>query len=130
MNTRPKILIVEDEGIVALNLQHRLQHMGYEVAGVADSGEQSLALVARKAPDLVLMDIHIKGGIDGIEVAQRIGQTNSVPVVYLTDYSEDTTLERARRTRPYGYLIKPFNERDLRVTIERAIRRHEPIVEA
>ena len=124
MTARPKILIVEDEGIVALNLQHRLQHMGYEVAGVADSGAQSLSLMARELPDLVLMDIHIKGDMDGIEVARRIGLEHTTPVVYLTAYSEDATLERARHTRPYGYLIKPFSERELHATIQMALERH------
>jgi len=121
---KKKILIVEDEGIVALNLQHRLQHMGYEVAGVADSGAQSLSLMARELPDLVLMDIHIKGEMDGIEVARRIGLEHATPVVYLTAYSEDATLERARHTRPYGYLIKPFSERELHATIQMALERH------
>ena len=124
MTARPKILIVEDEGIVALNLQHRLQHMGYDVAGVADSGAQSLSLMASQLPDLVLMDIHIKGEMDGIEVARRIGLDHTTPVVYLTAYSEDATLERARHTRPYGYLIKPFSERELHATIQMALERH------
>lgn len=125
MNDPAKILIVEDESIVAFNLQQRLELMGYEVAGVADTGAESLALVAEHKPDLVLMDIHIKGEMDGIEVASRLSQNASVPVVYLTAYSEDTTLERARRTRPYGYLIKPFSERELHATIQMALERHQ-----
>lgn len=122
-----KILIVEDEGIVAFNLQQRLQHMGYEVAGVAESGTESLALVEAERPDLVLMDIHIKGEMDGIDVAGALSQGphGAVPVIYLTAYSEDATLERARLTRPYGYLIKPFSERELHATIQMALERHQ-----
>lgn len=123
--TRPKILIVEDEGIVAFNLQQRLQHMGYQVTGMAESGAQGLQLVARERPDLVLMDIHLKGEMDGIELAEALGQEHDLPVVYLTAYAEDTTLERARRTRPYGYLIKPFSERELHATVQMALERHE-----
>lgn len=121
----PKILIVEDEGIVAFNLQQRLQHMGYHVTGTAESGAQGLELVARERPDLVLMDIHLKGEMDGIELASTLGREHGLPVIYLTAYSEDTTLERARHTRPYGYLIKPFSERELHATVQMALERHE-----
>ena len=124
MKNPPRILIVEDERIVAFNLQQRLSHMGYEVPGVAASGPESLAMIERLAPDLVLMDIHIEGEMDGIDVAAKLMETPSVPVIYLTAYSEDSTLERARRTRPYGYLIKPFSERELHATIQMALERH------
>ncbi len=122
-----KILIVEDEGIVAFNLQQRLQHMGYRVAGVAESGSESLKLVASERPDLVLMDIHIKGDMDGIDVAGALSHSpyGAVPVIYLTAFSEDATLERARLTRPYGYLIKPFSERELHATVQMALERHQ-----
>ncbi|MBS4038147.1 MAG: response regulator [Hydrogenophaga sp.] len=126
MRSPAKILIVEDEGIVAFNLQQRLQHMGYQVAGVAESGRECLSLVDAQRPDLVLMDIHIKGEMDGIDVADALGQLprGAVPVIYLTAYSEDATLERARQTHPYGYLIKPFSERELHATIQMALERH------
>lgn len=120
-----KILIVEDEGIVAFNLQQRLQHMGYHITGLAESGQEGLALVSRERPDLVLMDIHIKGEMDGIELASTLNRDFDLPIIYLTAYSEDTTLERARRTRPYGYLIKPFSERELHATVQMALERHE-----
>lgn len=120
-----KILIVEDEGIVAFNLQQRLQHMGYHITGLAESGQEGLALVSRERPDLVLMDIHIKGEMDGIELASALNRDFDLPIIYLTAYSEDTTLERARRTRPYGYLIKPFSERELHATVQMALERHE-----
>jgi PAS domain S-box-containing protein len=124
MKSSAHILIVEDEGIVAFNLQQRLSHMGYHVPAVAVSGTETLALVAQSRPDLILMDIHIEGAMDGIDVAARIHETDSVPVIYLTAYSEDSTLERARQTRPYGYLIKPFSERELHATIQMALERH------
>jgi PAS domain S-box-containing protein len=124
MNGSPHILIVEDESIVAFNLQQRLSHMGYHVPDVAVSGVETLALVAQCRPDLILMDIHIEGAMDGIDVAARIHESHPVPVIYLTAYSEDATLERARKTRPYGYLIKPFSERELHATIQMALERH------
>jgi signal transduction histidine kinase len=125
MKTPAKILVVEDEGIVAFNLQQRLQQLGYEVLGPAESDQDSLALVTRERPDLVLMDIHIKGELDGIELAGLLGNDFHLPIVYLTAYSEDATLERARHTRPYGYLIKPFSERELHATVQMALERHE-----
>lgn len=126
MNTAvaSKILIVEDEGIVAFNLQQRLQHMGYCITGLAESGAEGLALVSQERPDLVLMDIHIKGEMDGIELASALNRDFDLPIVYLTAYSEDATLERARGTRPYGYLIKPFSERELHATVQMALERH------
>ncbi len=124
MNSTAHILIVEDEAIVAFNLQQRLTQMGYHVPDVAVSGNETLQIVSRAQPDLILMDIHIEGGMDGIDVAARIRETSPVPVIYLTAYSEDATLERARKTRPYGYLIKPFSERELHATIQMALERH------
>lgn len=125
MKEPPKIMVVEDEGIVAFNLQQRLQQLGYRVIGPAESDIESLSLVANERPDLVLMDIHIKGDLDGIELASLLATEHHIPVIYLTAYSEDATLERARRTRPYGYLIKPFSERELHATVQMALERHE-----
>jgi signal transduction histidine kinase len=125
MSAQPKILIVEDEGIVAFNLQQRLQQMGYQVTGLAESGSEGLSLVSSQRPDLVLMDIHIKGEMDGIELARMLTREHALPIIYLTAYSEDTTLERARQTQPYGYLIKPFSERELHATIQMALERHQ-----
>jgi signal transduction histidine kinase/CheY-like chemotaxis protein len=123
-STPARILIVEDESIVAFNLQQRLMQLGYDVPAVAVSGQESLALVGSTLPDLVLMDIHIEGDMDGIDVAARLKDDHPVPVIYLTAYSEDSTLERARLTMPYGYLIKPFSERELHATIQMALERH------
>lgn len=124
MNNPARILVVEDEGIVAFNLQQRLSQLGYDVPAIAVSGQESFDLVEQTLPDLVLMDIHIQGDMDGIEVAARLQETHAIPVIYLTAYSEDSTLERARKTRPYGYLLKPFSERELHATIQMAFERH------
>lgn len=119
------VMIVEDEAIVALNLKRRLEQLGYEVTGIADSGDDALALMHARPADLVLMDIHIKGAVDGIDAAGALAQKRSVPVIFLTAYSEDATLMRARTTRPYGYLLKPFSERELHATIQMALARFE-----
>ncbi len=120
---RTTILVVEDEPIVALDLQLRLQRMGYDVPVVVASGEEALASAHDMPPDLVLMDINLEGQMDGIEAADRLAAQH-VPVVYLTAYSNDRTLERAKITGPYGYLLKPFEERELQTTIEVAIYKH------
>lgn len=124
MKSPARILVVEDESIVAFNLQQRLEQLGYDVPAIAVSGQESLDLVDETRPDLVLMDIHIQGDMDGIDVASRLRETHAVPVIYLTAYSEDSTLERARQTGPYGYLLKPFSERELHATIQMAFERH------
>src|ERR1022692_123084 len=100
-----RVMIVEDERIVAFNLQQRLLKLGYEVPAVVASGAQALMGVNQNNPDIVLMDINIEGDMDGIQTAQRIGETSPVPVIYLTAHSEESTLVRARSTKPYGYLI-------------------------
>jgi signal transduction histidine kinase len=125
MNNPARILVVEDESIVAFSLQQRLSKLGYDVPAIAVSGQESFDLVEQTLPDLVLMDIHIQGDLDGIDVASRLQETHSIPVIYLTAYSEDSTLERARKTRPYGYLLKPFSERELHATIQMAFERHK-----
>ncbi|MBN2295020.1 MAG: sigma 54-interacting transcriptional regulator, partial [Pirellulales bacterium] len=116
-----KILIVEDEQIVAVDLESVLQRLGYRVVGMAARGEEACRMVAESAPDLVLMDIRIDGPMDGIDTARKIHQTNDVPVVFLTAYTDDETLDRAKDIEPYGYLVKPFAERDLQATIEVAL---------
>lgn len=125
MKTLPRILVVEDESIVAFNLQQRLEQLGYDVRAVAVSGAESLDLIHELLPDLVLMDTHIQGNMDGIEVASQLRETHPVPVIYLTVYAEDAILERARQTRPYGYLLKPISERELHATIQMAFERHK-----
>jgi PAS domain S-box-containing protein len=126
MSAQPvKIMVVEDERIVAFNLRERLTRLGYEVTGLAASGEEALHKAREGSPDLILMDIRIEGPIDGIETARRLGDEQPTPVIYLTAHSEDKTIERARLTEPYGYLLKPFSERELHATIQMAMRRHE-----
>jgi PAS domain S-box-containing protein len=122
---KTRILVVEDEPIVALDLQLRLQRMGYDVPVVVASGEDALVSARQAPPDLVLMDINLEGEMDGVEAADELAR-QFVPVVYLTAYSNDRTLQRAKITEPYGYLhlLKPFEERELQTTIEVAIYKH------
>ncbi|MBP7604252.1 MAG: response regulator [Spirochaetes bacterium] len=119
-----RIFIVEDEKIVSRDLQNVLESMGYEVAGVATSGEEAVGLIPGLRPDIVLMDIMLKGRMDGIEAAERVRSELEVPLIYLTAYADDMTLQRAKITEPYGYLLKPFDERDLSIAIEMALYRH------
>jgi signal transduction histidine kinase len=116
-------MLVEDERIVALHLQQQLARFGYDVIANLASGSEALQKIEEKRPDLVLMDINIEGEIDGIETASRIPASYHIPVVYLTAYSEEATLERARATKPYGYLLKPFAERELHATIQMVLER-------
>ncbi|MDF5731197.1 MAG: response regulator [Rhizonema sp. PD38] len=116
-----KILVVEDEGIVAKDLQNRLKKVGYIVPAIASTGVEAIHQAAEILPDLVLMDIKLKGDIDGIEAAWEIHNRWSIPIIYLTAYADDSTLERAKKTQPFGYLLKPFKERELYTTIEIAL---------
>jgi signal transduction histidine kinase/HPt (histidine-containing phosphotransfer) domain-containing protein len=118
------ILIVDDERIIVLDLTHTLQQLGYAIAGVASTGEEAVARSVEAKPDLVLMDIRLKGDMDGIEAAERIKELLDIPIIYLTAYSDNMTLERAKPSEPFGYLIKPFNERELHSTIEIALYKH------
>ncbi|NPU91256.1 MAG: EAL domain-containing protein [Gammaproteobacteria bacterium] len=120
-----KIVVVEDERIVALNLQQRLIKLGYEVPAMAVSAQQALSAVESSHPDIVLMDIHIEGDTDGIDAAEILMKKHQTPVIYLTAYSEENTLRRARNTKPYGYLLKPFSERELHATIQMALERRQ-----
>ena len=120
-----KILVVEDESIVAMDIKHRAEGLGYEVTDVTPSGEEALKLVRENPPDLILMDIVLKGKIDGIEAAQRIHDDFDIPVLYLTAYSDEETLKRAKITEPFGYIIKPFEDRELHSSVEIAIYKHE-----
>jgi diguanylate cyclase (GGDEF)-like protein len=122
---KTEILIVEDEGVVALHLRQRLASLGYKVTATVDSGNRALEEICARKPDLVIMDIHIKGEIDGIETARSIPAGLQMPVIYLSAFCEEATLERARATKPYGYLLKPFSERELHATIQMALERHK-----
>jgi two-component system, cell cycle sensor histidine kinase and response regulator CckA len=120
-----RVVVVEDERIVALHMQHQLASLGYEVAATVASGEAALKQIIQLRPDIVLMDIHIEGDMDGIETAARIPAELGIPIIYLTAYSEETTLERARATNPYGYLLKPYSDRELHATIQMALERRQ-----
>lgn len=119
----PKILVVEDENVVALEIKKRLKRLGYLVPSVASSGREAINKTEGFLPDLVLMDIRLKGDMDGIETAKEINKRFNIPVIYLTAHSDDETLKRAKQTDPYGYILKPFEEDDLRTTIELALHR-------
>ena len=119
----PRVMVVEDERVVAFNLCQTLKRLGYNTDSVASSGHAALELIAERPPDIVLMDIHIDGDIDGIETVSRIPSGLLVPVIYLTAFAEESTLERARATNPYGYLLKPFSERELNAMIRMALSR-------
>jgi PAS domain S-box-containing protein len=117
-------LIVEDEGIIAKDIQSTLNRLGYSVIGIASSGEEAIKKAMEIHPDIVLMDIVLEGAMDGVEAAGYIHDHFDIPVVYLTAYSDDTTLQRAKITEPFGYILKPFHEKELYTTIEMALYKH------
>lgn len=120
-----RILLVEDEGIIAKDIRESLEGMGYEVVGIEVSGEKAIRRAERDSPDLVLMDIVLQGPVDGITAADEIRNCCGVPVVYLTAYADEQVLNRAKVTEPFGYLIKPFEEKELNFTIEMALYKHK-----
>ena len=120
-----RILIVEDERIVAKDIEASLINMGYKIAGIASSGEEAVKKAKEENPDLILMDIVLQGDMDGIEASQRIRLCRFIPIVYLTAYADIETLDRAKLTQPFGYIIKPFEDRDLRTTLEMALYKHK-----
>jgi CheY-like chemotaxis protein len=121
MNNKKQILIVEDDSIVAMDIRKVLQNLGYEVTRTVATGQAAVQEVQQNPPDLVLMDILLRGPMDGIEAAAKIHLDMGIPVVYLTAHIEDMTLDRAITTEPFGYLAKPFKDRELKAAIETAI---------
>jgi AmiR/NasT family two-component response regulator len=119
-----RILVVEDEAIVSRDISRRLQALGYEPVGQEINGWEALALARELRPELVLMDIRLKGNMDGIETAEEIHGKYRIPVIFLTACSEDGTFARAKLAEPFGYIIKPFDDRDLKFSIEMAMQRH------
>jgi diguanylate cyclase (GGDEF)-like protein len=119
------VLVVEDELVIARDIQRKLIDFGYEVSAVVATGPDALAAAELRVPDLVLMDIGLKGPFDGIEAAMRLLAKHSVPVVYLTSHYDEATLTRALKTAPYGYIVKPFTDEKLRTSIEIALARYE-----
>lgn len=118
-------MIVEDEALIALSLQTKLESFGYSIPAVAHNGEEAIQLAGEVNPDLILMDINLPGGMSGITAAEKIRSTKKVPILFLTAYSDDTTLQKAMSAEPFGYLIKPFRERELRSAIEVALHKHK-----
>ena len=120
-----KILIVEDEIIVAMGVEQKLLDLGYDVINIVDTGEDAVKCAKQLKPDLILMDIVLKGKMDGIEAAQQIHDNLDIPIIYLTAYSDDDVLKRARITEPYGYMIKPFRKNEVKAYIEVALYKHK-----
>ena len=123
--SKTNILIVEDESIVAKDIQHSLKKLGYTVVGMCSTGEDAIKTAEETKPDLVLMDIMLKGDMSGIEAAGQIREKYNIPIIYLTAYADESTLSKAKVSEPYGYIIKPFKEIDLHTSIEMAIYKHK-----
>ena len=123
--SRTRILIVEDEPIVSRDIQHTIVSLGYEVAATASSGEEAVKKAAEWTPDLVLMDIVLKGDMDGLEAAACIQAQRKVHVVYISAHNERGILDRSKLTYPYSYVMKPFTDRELATAIEVALSNHQ-----
>jgi PAS domain S-box-containing protein len=121
---KQRLLIVEDEAIVAADLQARLTNLGYDVVGSVPSGEEALVLAGQLRPDLVLMDIHLQGAMDGIDAARELRARLRLPVIFISAYADGLTVERAKMVEPLGYIIKPFMDRELDTIIEISLYKH------
>ncbi len=121
MSKKTKILIVEDEMVIAANISLQLTELGYEVIGIVPRGEDALKQIETNTPDILLLDINLKGALDGIETAQAMQKTHNIPVIYLTANIDDAHFNRAKTTHPYGFIAKPFKKLDLQRTIELTI---------
>ncbi len=120
-----QILIVEDERIIAADIEHSLKKRGYGVVGIASSGEKALELVSLHQPDLILMDVVLKGDMNGISTVKRVRETHDIPVIWLTAHSDKSTIQQIKMTQPHGYILKPINQRELFSTVEIALYRHQ-----
>src|SRR5579883_293670 len=120
-----QVLVVEDEYIIAANLQENLESLGYRVADIATEATEAIEKASILRPDIVLMDIRLRGGTDGVKAAEQIWNRLQIPVIFITGHSDRTTLERAKSTFPFGYLLKPIKDRELYVAIETALNRYE-----
>ena len=119
------VLVVEDEGLIAMDLRRHLENIGYVVPTVAKTADEAVRLNRIHLPDLILMDIHLKGTKDGIEAAAEIRTTSDVPIVFLTAYADPATVERAKSTEPVGYMMKPFRAVDIHLQIEVALYKYQ-----
>lgn len=115
------IMVVEDENIIALDIKNRLKKLGYNIKAVVPSGEEAIKLAGIMKPDLVLMDIILRGNLDGVKTAEIITRENHIPIIFLTSFSDHDTLQQANKISHSGYLIKPFNERELKLKIDEII---------
>jgi AmiR/NasT family two-component response regulator len=120
-----RLMIVEDESIVAMGIKHKLEDLGYIIVGIEATGEGAVETALKTEPDLILMDIVLKGNMDGIEAAQIIHSYLDIPIIYITAYSDEEVLKRARITEPYGYILKPFKKSEVNANIQMAIYKHD-----
>lgn len=123
--TKPRILIIENEILIARELEARLKGLDYAVVGIVLSGREAIQAASELRPDIVLMDIVLKGALDGISAADEIRTRFDIPVVYVTAYADESTLKRAKVTEPYGYIVKPFSESEVHAAIEMALYKHQ-----
>ncbi|HEY9246276.1 MAG TPA: PAS domain S-box protein [Candidatus Methanoperedens sp.] len=127
MTNGKKILVVEDEPIIAMEIESRLKGSGYEISGIVSSGKDAVLKSIESPPDLILMDIMLKGDMDGVQAAEEIRRSMDIPIIYVTAYADGDTLERAKITEPFGYVIKPFLERELIAVIEMALYKNDMV---
>ena len=116
-----KVLIIEDELIIAEDIKDILEHASYEVIGMAASGKEAIELLSEVMPDILLVDVSIKGNMDGIQLANVIREQYNLPFIYITSYTNKSVLERAKLTKPYGYIVKPYKEQDVLIAVELAL---------
>lgn len=122
---KANILIVEDEKIIGLDIQHRLRSLNYNVIGLVRSGEEAIVFIRKNRPEIVLMDIMLAGKLDGIETSVIVKKEFQLPVIFTTSLSDEETVDRAKITEPFGYIVKPVNDRDLQIAIEMALYKHK-----
>ena len=120
---KAQILIVEDEMVIGMTIKNKLQNMGYGVSGLVDSWEDAAYILEKSQTDLVLLDIRIKGSVDGIELGRQIIEVIKIPVIFLTAHSDNITVQRAAQIQHSGYIVKPFRDEELKTTIEKALRK-------
>tara|TARA_B100000401_G_scaffold437832_1_gene384422 strand:+ start:841 stop:1593 length:753 start_codon:yes stop_codon:yes gene_type:complete len=123
------VLLVEDESIVAKDIQLSLKRLGYNVLGIENTGEKAITSARKLDPDIIIMDIMLKGKINGIEASEKIRKEQNIPIIYLTAYADENTLSKAKITEPYAYIIKPYKEIDLHTSIEMALYKHSKELE-
>lgn len=124
-----RVLVVEDESIVAKDIQNTLKRLGYQVTATVSNGNKAIESIEENRPDIILMDIMLKGQTTGIEVASTVKERFDIPVIFLTAYADDSTLNKAKISEPYGYIMKPFKEKELQTTIEVALYKHDKDVQ-